>query len=246
MRKLVPTFIPHRYRNAARAVVFAVLSVLFVGSRYECPVCGRGSRGWVSLGFPNLVCPHCSAFERQRLLLLYLRNELEIATRPLTMLHFAPERCLMRSFERFPNLTYIGGDLDPPRGAVKLDITNIELGSDTVDVVICSHVLEHVSEDAQAMREMRRVLRPGGSALIMGPVDYDRPQTYEDPTIVNPRARVAAFGQSDHVRLYGADFDQRLRAAGFEVDANRYAEQLPSDEVVRHGLDRHEIIYVCT
>ena len=152
----------------------------------------------------------------------------------------------MRAFERIPNLTYIGGDLDPPRGAVKLDITNIELGSATVDVVICSHVLEHVTDDAQAMREMRRVLRAGGRALIMGPVEYDRPQTYEDPTIINPRARVAAFGQSDHVRVYGADFDQRLRAAGFEVVANRYAEQLSSDAVVRHGLDRNEIIYVCT
>lgn len=245
MRKLVPSFIPHRYRNMARAAVLAVTSALFAGSRYECPVCGRGARGWVSLGFPNLLCPHCSSFERQRLLLLYLQRELGLGVQPLTILHFAPEAPMMRYFARCPHLTYIGGDLDPPRGAIRLDITDIALDSDSVDVLICSHVLEHVPDDASAMTEMRRVLRPGGSALIMGPVEYDRPETYEDPTITSPAARMAAFGQSDHVRLYGADFDERLRGAGFEVDPNRYAQKLPSDQAVHYGLDRDEILYVC-
>jgi SAM-dependent methyltransferase len=246
MRKLVPNFIPHRYRNVARAAVLAVTSLLFAGSKYRCPVCERGSRRWVSLGFPNLLCPHCSAFERQRLLSLYLEREIQIDTRRLTLLHFAPEACMMRYFARRPNVEYIGGDLDPPQGAIRLDLTDIALKPDSVDIVICSHVLEHVPEDARAMREMRRVLRPGGSALIMGPVEYDRPATFEDPTITSPAARAVAFGQSDHVRLYGADFDQRLRDAGFMVDANRYGGQLSADEVARYGLARDEILYVCT
>jgi SAM-dependent methyltransferase len=246
MRKLVLTFIPHRYRDPARAAVFTILSVLYMGSRFECPVCSRTSRRWVSLGFPDLLCPHCSAFGRQRLMLLYLQNELDLAHRPLKILHFAPEACMVRYFDRLPNLTYIGGDLDPPRGAIRLDITEIELDSDSVDVVLCSHVLEHVPADAQAISEMRRVLRPGGTALIMGPVEYDRSETYEDPSIVSPRARAVAFNQSDHVRIYGADFDDRLRAAGFALDANRYAQSLSDQEINRYGLDREEIIYVCT
>lgn len=245
MRKLVLTFIPHRYRDAARSAVFAILSVVYAGNRYWCPICGRGSRRWVSLGFPNLLCPHCSAFDRQRLLLLYLERVIEIGRRPQTLLHFAPEASLMKQLNGVPNLDYIGGDLDPPRGARKLDITNIELESQSVDVVLCSHVLEHVPDDASAMRELRRVVRPGGSALIMGPVEYDRPHTYEDPSITSPRARLAAFGQSDHVRVYGADFEQRLAAAGFEVQALRYAQQLTEAEITRFGLDRDEIIYVC-
>jgi SAM-dependent methyltransferase len=246
LRKLVLTSIPHRYRDAARTAVFAVLSLLYAGSRYECPVCQRSCRRWVSVGFPNHLCPHCSAFERQRLLSLYLENEAQIATRPFTLLHFAPEACMMRYFARHPNVEYIGGDLDPPRGAIRLDITDIALESASVDILICSHVLEHVPDDARAMREMRRVLRRGGSALIMGPVEYERPTTYEDPSIVSPTARAAAFGQSDHVRLYGADFEQRLRDAGFDVDASRYATHLAPEKVERCGLDRDEILYVCT
>jgi SAM-dependent methyltransferase len=246
LRKLVLTSIPHRYRDKLRAVVFAVLSLLYAGSRYGCPVCECGCRRWVSVGFPNLLCPHCSAFERQRLLALYLENEAQIGTRRLTLLHFAPEASMMRYFGRHPNIEYIGGDLDPPRGAIRLDLTDIALESDSVEILICSHVLEHVPDDARAMQEMRRVLRPGGRALIMGPVEYERSTTYEDPSIVSPTARAAAFGQSDHVRVYGADFEQRLRDAGFDVDASRYATQLPSETVERCGLDRDEILYVCT
>jgi SAM-dependent methyltransferase len=246
MRKLVLTFVPHRYRDVIRGAVFVVLSRVMVGDNVECPVCGRTSRRWVSLGFPEQVCPHCSAFSRQRMLVLYLARELGLGDQPLTMLHFAPEACLMRYFTRTPQLEYVGADVDPPKGAVKMDITDISLDSGSVDVVICSHVLEHVEDDSKAMREMKRVLAPGGTALILGPAEYDRPQTYEDPSIVTPSARMAAFGQSDHVRVYGADFDDRLRAAGFDLDADRYARKLSLADRTRFGLNPDEILYVCT
>ncbi len=246
MRERIQALIPRRYRYLARGVVFAVMSPFFAGNGVECSVCGKTSRRWVSLGFPNQLCPRCSAFERHRLLILYIRNELDLIGKSLCMLHFAPEYYFLRYFRRMPNLTYIAADLDPPRGAVKMDITDIALESESVDLVICSHVLEHVQEDTKAMRELKRVLRPGGRALIMGPVDYDRPTTYEDPSIVSPKARLAAFHQNDHVRIYGADFDHRLRAAGFQVDANRYALSLGEQAIARYGLVSGEIIYVCT
>ena len=239
--------VPRRYRYMIGDAVFAVTSPLYRGDAVECPVCSKGARAWTSLGFPHRLCPHCGSFERQRLLSLYLRHELHLAEKPLTMLHFAPEYCFLRYFPKLSGLTYIPADLlDPPRGTRRLDVTDIALESASVDLIICSHVLEHVQEDAKAMGELRRVLRPGGTALVLGPVDYSRPATYEDPTIVSPEARRAAFEQSDHVRVYGADFDDRLRAAGFEVDANRYAQALGADATERHGLQRDEVIYVCS
>jgi SAM-dependent methyltransferase len=180
------------------------------------------------------------------LLLLYIRNEIDFTGGPLVVLHFAAEPCFIRIFRHTRNLTYIAADLDPPRGAVKMDITNIPLDAESVDLVICSHVLHFVQDDARAMRELRRVLRPNGRALLMGPVDHDRPMTYEDPSIVSREARLVAFDHSDHVRLYGADFDERLRAAGFYVDANRYALSLGEQAIDRYGLRSREIIYVCT
>jgi SAM-dependent methyltransferase len=179
-------------------------------------------------------------------MILFLRNELGIDNAPLRMLHFAAEYCYFRRFRRMPNIAYIAADLDPPLGAVRMDITDIGLDSGSVDVVICSHVLEHVDDDIAAMCELRRVLRPGGTALIMGPVDYDRATTYEDPSIVTPEGRLAAFNQNDHVRLYGADFDARLRQAGFQVAPRQYARELGDETIERYGLIDDEIIYICS
>jgi SAM-dependent methyltransferase len=177
--------------------------------------------------------------------MLFLRNHGVLGGGPAAMLHFAPEYCFRRCFRAIPDLTYIAADLDPPPGGVRIDITDIPLPDDSVDYVICSHVLEHVADDARAMQELRRVLRSTGMALVMGPVDYERRATYEDQSIVTPKARLAAFHQSDHVRIYGADFDERLRTAGFRVDANRYALSLGAELAERHGLASGDIIYVC-
>jgi SAM-dependent methyltransferase len=178
------------------------------------------------------------------MLILYMLDELGIATKQLRILHFAAEYCFIRRFRHMPNLDHVLADLDPPRGGVKMDITDIPLKSESVDLVICSHVLEHVQEDSQAMSELKRVLRPGGTALVMCPVEYERPSTYEDPSIVTPEARREAFHQNDHVRIYGADFDDRLRAAGFAVDPNRFGSSL-GERAVRYGLKTKEILYVC-
>ncbi len=239
--------IPRRYRFAGANLVFAATGRLLDGHTVECPVCGKGSRKWISLGFDHRLCPHCASFERQRLLILYMRNELGLATEPVRLLHFAPEYCLLRYFPRIPNIDYVPTDLlDPPAGVVRMDITDIALESASVDLIIVSHVLEHVPEDAKAMSELRRVLRPGGHALVLGPVDYDRATTYEDPTIVSEEGRHAAFGQTDHVRVYGADFDDRLRAAGFQVAAIDYGKQLGEQAVQRYGLQGGDIIYDCS
>jgi SAM-dependent methyltransferase len=178
------------------------------------------------------------------MILLYMLNELGIASRELRILHFAAEYCFVRRFQRMSNINHIVADLDPSRGGVRMDITDIPLGADAVDMVVCSHVLEHVQDDVKAMRELKRVLRPGGTALIMCPVEQERPTTYEDPSIVTPEARREAFHQNDHVRIYGADFIDRLRVAGFDVKPDRYGRRL-GEQAVRYGLRPNATLYVC-
>jgi SAM-dependent methyltransferase len=241
----IKALFPRRYRYLARAVWCNTLAFLFVGDNVECPVCGKASRRWISLGLDEGMCPRCMSENRHRLIGLYIRNELDIDTRPLTVLHFAAEYCFLRWFRKSRNITYIVADLDPPKGGVKIDVGAIPLETESVDVLICSHVLEHVQEDIKAMRELGRVLRRGGTALIMCPVDYDRETTYEDPSIVSFEGRREAFHQGDHVRIYGADFDERLRSAGFHVEAIRYGQTV-QENASRYGVDTEEIIYVCT
>jgi SAM-dependent methyltransferase len=120
----------------------------------------------------------------------------------------------------------------------------MDLPADSFDLILCSHVLEHVPDDRAAMSELRRVLSDGGRALVLVPY---RPEvaTYEDPSIESPLARMVAFGQQDHVRIYGNDLPDRLRDAGFEVDDRTAAELFDAETVEGAELDPGEHLFLC-
>ena len=121
-----------------------------------------------------------------------------------------------------------------------VDITCVPLASNTYDVVMANHVLEHIPDDRTAMRELLRLLKPGGLALLTVPVNSARQETYENPAVTTPAERWAHFSAEDHVRMYGLDFADRLREVGFEVDTFRVSPE----EEVRYGLLRTEWLYV--
>jgi ubiquinone/menaquinone biosynthesis C-methylase UbiE len=102
-----------------------------------------------------------------------------------------------------------------------LDITALALPDSAFDAVICSHVLEHVLDDAAALSELRRITAPEGWCLVMVPLDLGREHTYEDPTMTDPQERKQVFWQHDHVRLYAPDIGERLAMAGFHVERIR-------------------------
>ncbi len=228
-------------------------AVLYAGTEFHCPCCDRGLRTFVSsIAGPRTGCPACGSLQRQRLLMLYLSERTDVLTAPLRMLHFAPEKCLYDRFRIAPELDYVAADLiDLPMIDVQVDITDMQFEDESFDVILCSHVLEHVPDDGRAMREMRRVLRRGGRALLQHPIDHARPETYEDASIIDPQQRELEFGQWDHVRVYGRDFVDRLRAAGLSVECVPYRDQLTAEQIRRCALDdpdpkRADDIYVCT
>ena len=142
-------------------------------------------------------------------------------------------------------LDYVTADIHAQDVDVNLDVTNIPFEDASFDVVICNHVLEHVDDDRRAMRELRRVLTPEGWALLQSPVDRAREATYEDPTALTEDERLERFGQADHVRIYGLDYVDRLRAAGFDVTVERWESWLTADDVARYGLNPVEEIFLC-
>jgi SAM-dependent methyltransferase len=186
------------------------------------------------------ICPRCRSHPRHRAIALLLARG-DLPGRRL--LHFAPEALLDPIFARHPELERVTADLYVPAD-LRLDITHMDLPDSSFDLIFCSHVLEHVPDDRAALSELRRVLGDGGLALVLVPY---RPgvTTYEDPSITSPLDRMVAFGQQDHVRIYGSDLSDRLREAGFAVEDRTVAELFDEATVERSELDPGEHLFLC-
>jgi SAM-dependent methyltransferase len=220
-------------------------ALLYRGRKVRCPVCGSGLRYFrPAWNRPDAVCPRCLSEERHRALWLFLREHPRLLSDAGPLLHFAPEPVLDDRIRTLVPERYVSADLDPARAMDRVDIADLPYPDGSFGAVVCSHVLEHVEDDRRAMREMRRVLRRGGLALVMVPLDRSRQHTLEDPTITEPAAREAAYRQADHVRLYGRDLPERLDEAGFRTQVVRYVEGLPPAIRLRHGLNPEDEIYL--
>ena len=217
----------------------------------ECPVCGAHYRRFMPYGYvrsrANALCPNCLSLERHRLLWLWFGRETNLLQSTPRTLHIAPEVCLMRHLKRHfaaQPQQYVTADLESPLAELHFDVQAIPLADDSFDVLICNHLLEHVADDRLALRELYRILRPGGWGVLLSPVERDRACTFEDDSIVDPDERTRIFGQYDHRRIYGADYADRLRAAGFEVEVIDYAAQLGEAACRRYALPDDRIYCV--
>lgn len=99
------------------------------------------------------------------------------------------------------------------------DLTKLPFGDQYFDMVIGNHIMEHVPDDRKAMKEIYRILQPGGSAILQIPFSNTGSSTIEEPGMTDPKQQSALFGQKDHVRIYSLkDYLERLREAGFSVE----------------------------
>jgi SAM-dependent methyltransferase len=224
-----------------------MVSLFYKGNKVYCPVCNSTFRKFLPYGHvqtrKNALCPKCFSLERHRLIWLYLQNRSHFFIDQLKVLHIAPEQCFYKRFKKQANLEYITGDLESPIADVKFDIQEIPFADNSYDVVICNHVYEHVPDDKQAMAEIYRIVKPGGFAISLVPVEFDREQTYEDPSITDPRERQKHFNQKDHYRIYGKDFPERMKEAGFKVTENNYLEEFTVADKEKYGLMKQENMF---
>jgi SAM-dependent methyltransferase len=235
------------YNPRIRTIARRVLPLLYIGSTVGCPCCDGTFRTFISRWSDDRLCPRCLSLRRHRALSLFLLEHLGAADGRRTLLHFAPEEGLAAKLRAIPNVDYVSGDLDPRSPAlVNFDITAIPFRDRSVDVVVCSHVLEHVTNDRLAMRELHRVLRPDGCMYTMHPVYRGIATTIEDPGVTDPDERRRLFGQIDHVRKYSLDdFIARLGAAGFDVTVDNASANLSPDRREYYGVRDVERVFVC-
>jgi SAM-dependent methyltransferase len=225
-------------------------NLVYRGNKLFCPVCGRSSSRFMPFGNPprpNAECVWCGAKERHRFVwLFWLSGGTDLFARipDRKFLHVAPEIFFERKLRDLIGGGYVTADFSASYADIRMDIQDIQFGDDTFDIIYCSHVLEHVEDDRKAISEFYRILKPGGWAVLMVP-DYLE-KTIEDPTITDPRERLRLFRQTDHVRLYGPDFVERLREAGFDATVLRPNDILSPGEIERMAITKGAgNIYFC-
>lgn len=232
-------------RLKRRVFAFAYLSLGRVFPRRFCPSCSGTAFRFLAHGRVvrrDAACPRCGALERQRALSLYLAT-LDLAS--MRVLHVAPERVIARVL-RSRAKEYISLDLVSRNADVRADLTKgTPFRDGTFDLVVCVHVLEHIEREATALRELTRIVSPGGIAVVIVPIDENRATTYEDSTVDTPAARLAAFGHPGHVRWYGRDTGDRFRRLGVNLAEVRPSQSLREGEIRRMALHDSETLFVC-
>jgi SAM-dependent methyltransferase len=220
-----------RLRAARRQVHYARQIFKRLGGVYprDCNICGYFGMFGAS-GMPprfDALCPSCRSLERHRHQFLWIARN-EAALRNKRILHFAPEPVMRKIYSDLA-ASYLSADIAGHADRV-LNIEAIDMPDESWDVVVANHVLEHV-DDCKALAEIRRILVPGGCAVLSFPLALGFEQTYENPAVTSRADRDLHFGQWDHIRYYGADAAARIAAAGFAVeifaatepDVHRYA-----------------------
>lgn len=178
---------------------------------------------------------------------MLILNSLRIMRRGMKILHFAPEPIFYQKFSSIPEVDYWSVDLNPKAFGVRkvVDITDIPFEDNTFDLIMCTHVLEHIPDDRKAMSELYRVLKPiVGVALLTVPI-FNLPTTFENPEYNTPELRLKYFGQEDHVIKYGLDYPDKLRAAKFTVDEITLRKFFSEEDSKKFGLYLDEKFHVC-
>ena len=260
----------YKVKDFKKALVRQIKLPLYRGNAVECPVCdARLSRfkpiyksfprklremGFVhpleafeTLNLAAYSCPSCDASDRERLYALYLRQRLAALDtgQRYRFVDFAPSLALSRLLRGSACLEYRTADYFRPNVDDQVDISNMPLYADnSVDMFMCSHILEHVPNDRAAMRELFRILKPGGFGIVMVPLVVGVTETQEDPAINTPELRWRYYAQDDHLRLYGTeDLVARLSAAGFVVRSLDRAH-FGADVFARAGIADNSVLYV--
>jgi SAM-dependent methyltransferase len=260
-KNLIPFWLAQKLRGGYQKISGAY----YAGNSCFCPFCKKSFRKFLPGGFDlpvlfekqiigagyrlNNVCPRCYSLDRDRLVYLFLHEKTNIFTAPVKVFHVAPEGCLRALLNSMPNVTYRSGvkyleGYYYEKSTNLLDITELPFENENFDVIICNHVLEHIQDDTKAIRELYRVLKPGGWAILQVPISKMLPKTFEDPSVASAEERERVFGQFDHVRIYGLDYKDRLAKAGFTVRTFNPTEEKWPGDIARYAINPKEDLYV--
>ncbi len=236
--------------NQLRNVRLQVKSIPYrIGHEVECPICTKTYGAFMPFRYRlNAYCPSCKSLERHRYVYLMLRDVLGLYQSPLKkVLHFAPDHCLLPSMKSNPYIDYVTADnmtsftssiTDRPDYVMSID--DIQFQDNTFDAIIAIGVLVMVADDSKAMQEVFRTLKPGGYAVFHDPVNLNQPHSFSDQSLTQEEKQKLYHGHTQRW-YYGADYADRLRAQGFDVEDDTYVQQIDHK---RYGISPNEKLYI--
>ena len=230
------------------------------GNRHKCYICKNTFRNFypykggrksassfirtldtIGSDTDNFSCPHCWCHDRERHLFMYFDRLALWSEVKGRVLQFAPEKHLQRAIEELGPQEYVKADLFPGSEELKkVDVTSIDYPDGYFDFVICNHVLEHVPDAGQAMKELYRVLKKGKYAVLQTPFSSVLSGTFEDENINTDHLRKQFYGQEDHVRVFGSDLFSKLEAVGFQLHLKQHGSELSDLDNKYYGVNFRE------
>ncbi len=212
-----------------------MIALKYAGNNYKCNICNYNLKHFVALENQDLLCPSCGSLARTRKLYQIL-NDLKPTEK---VLHFSPSKSLSSKLKSNNTIDYYDSDFVGEFDAnYHFDITAISKSDNYFNYIICFHVLEHIEDDIEAMKELYRVLKPNGLCLIQTP--FKTGDIYENKNITSEDEREKAFGQKDHVRIYSPQgLKDRLSSVGFAVEI----KNLETTENNLNGLKKETILF---
>lgn len=219
LKRFAKSIIPKKILYSIEPSLRYIWSIFYSGHKHHCNICNTHLSHFIDFSNGELMCPRCGSLRRSRRLFILINNNLDASSE---VLHFSPERSLSSRLRKQLRDRYITSDFAGEFRADKhFDLRRTGEPDSKYGLIICYHVLEHIEEDAKAIRELYRILKPGGVCLVQTP--FREGEILEDFSIKTPEGRTEAFGQWDHVRVYSADgLAARLREAGFRVDIQAF------------------------
>ncbi len=238
-KNIITTIVPRKLLFEQEENLRSLYSVFHSGNEYQCLICNKNLKHFIPTKHNDFLCPNCGSLQRNRRLWQLL--DAEFITPNSVVLDFSPSRCLYRKLKQIKTIKYQSTDLSGDFIAdYKFDITNLKIEDNSLDLVICYHILEHIIDDTTAMKELYRVMKPSAKALVQTP--FKEGTTYEDFSIQSEKERLKHFGQEDHVRIYSVSgLKERLENCGFLVEIR---ENFIDEK--RYGLNQNEKIIVLT
>jgi SAM-dependent methyltransferase len=240
--------------------------------RHVCPVCEQNVRKfrpipsyyrknlskyggcndfsqYETLNYTDYSCPRCGASDRDRLYALYLNRRFpdRSAQSQITFIDFAPSVPLASFIRSIKGILYRSADISIEGVDDHVDLMDLHIYPDNFcDLFLCSHVLEHVPDDCLAMKELFRILKPGGEGILMVPLVLSDNEIDEDSGETREAERWRRFGQGDHIRLYSKKgYLDRVHKSGFLVK-ELGVDFFGAEQFYIAAITKQSVLYIVT